>query len=365
VTNGGVCSDSLTKIDLVEVFDSIPPDPVVLCRATVTESDDILLQWRPLVSDDIDHYIIYRSDSLRNNYDSVATVKQRAVAGLSICSVNDTSVDVNFSPFSYKVVAVDNCDRRLPLDSLTDHQSVLLQGMGGFKSASLNWTAYRGGTIKGYSIYRSDRPGSMPMFLDSVSPGTLTYTDTTTWCPGNYVYFVEAVGISGIEDMDARSNRIILMSFSDIADQYVDMVRATVVDDDFVMLEWKAPDILPYLVDRYELFKSEDGINYHYLADVQAGVHYFEDHEVQVDFIDYSYKVLVRNTCDVMTKEGRTGSSILLQEDKTFSGHRLKWTEYQQWDSGVEVYVLEMLDDYGKWIEVHRTPSNVTDWEVR
>jgi hypothetical protein len=43
----------------------------------------------------------------------------------------------------------------------------------------------------------------------------------------------------------------------------------------------------------------------------------------------------------------------------------LKWTQYVQWDSGVEYFVIERLNKLGNWEEVDRVPGNITEWEEK
>lgn len=365
ITNGGVCLDSIVRPDLLEVMDSLPPDEVKINRVTVSGNNEILLQWSPLMTGDVEQYIVFRSDSQRLDYDTLAVIQQNSLKGSTTFSYVDAGVDVDSSAYSYKVLAIDECGGYLELDSLNDHQSILLGAMPGLNRVLLSWSAYRGGPIGYYAVYRSDYPGAGYKLIATVDSDLLEFTDTTTWCPLNYLYYVEAVEVGGIVGMDSKSNRIRIQPETDVADQKVDVVRATVVDDDFVLIEWNSPVLHPGLVERYEIYRSQDGMNYHYLADVPAGVHYFEDSEVQVDNIAFKYKIMVRNACDVDTKEGYPGTSILLTEEKTVSGQLLNWTHYQQWENGVEDYVIEVFDPSAGWKEVCRLPPTATEWEVR
>jgi len=365
ITNGGVCSDSIVKPDFLEVMDSLPPDAVTIYRATVTENNEILLQWSPLISGDVEHYVVFRSDSLRHHYDTLAVLQQKSMNGLKVFSFVDTTVTVDSSAYSYKVLAIDECGGFRELELLTDHQSILLEATPGLNRVGLSWSAYRGGPIDNYAVYRSDYTGAGSVLIATVAPDLLEFTDSTAWCPLNYLYYVEAVEVGGVRGMNSQSNRVRVQPVTDIAEQQVDVVRATVVNDDFVLIEWKSPGLHPDLVEGYEIHRSHDGVNYYYLADVPAGVGYFEDYEVQVDHDAYKYKIMVHNICDVDSKEGYPGTSILLTEEKTISGQLLKWTDYQQWDNGVGNYAIEVFDPLTGWKEVVRLPPTVTDWEVR
>ena len=365
ITNGGVCSDSIVKSDFFEVMDSLPPDSVVIYRATVTNNDEILLQWSPLLTGDVEKYVVFRSDSFRLEYDTLAVIQQNSMNGMTVYSFVDSGVEVDSSAYSYKVLAIDECGGALEIDSLNDHQSIVLEATPGLNRVGLSWSAYRGGPIDNYAIYRSDDQQAGFVLIATVSPDVKCFTDTTVWCPLNYIYYVEATVIGGLVGMNSQSNRVRIHPLTDIAGQQVDVVRATVVNDDFVLIEWKSPVLHPDLVERYEIFRSQDGLNYYYLADVPPGIYFYEDYEVQVDNSAFKYKIMVRNVCDVITREGYPGSSILLSEEKTISGQFLKWTDYQQWDAGVDNYSIEVFDPWVGWKEVVRLPPSVTVWEVR
>lgn len=80
-----------------------------------------------------------------------------------------------------------------------------------------------------------------------------------------------------------------------------------------MLTEWGEPSILPVLVDRYDVYRSTDQINYQLIATLPASAHEYSDFDVNVDDQDYYYKIFVQNICNVEAKEGYIGSSILLQ----------------------------------------------------
>jgi hypothetical protein len=152
--------------------------------------------------------------------------------------------------------------------------------------------------------------------------------------------------------------------FSSIQDQYVDVIRTTVVNDHYVLTEWAAPAVLPQAVSHYEIQRSLDNVAFQTVALVPDGVYSYQDYSTDVDWNRYIYRVLVRNVCDINALQGRVGSSILLQWLEAGSSDVLIWTKYFDWDSGVESYGVEMMNDQGQWVEQKRVPGTVTEWEV-
>jgi len=66
----------------------------------------------------------------------------------------------------------------------------------------------------------------------------------------------------------------------------------------------------------------------------------------------------------MQTADGRIGTSILLEKTEAGSIDYLKWTKYFDWDSGVEKYVIQRMNQQGQWVDEKILPPNITDWEV-
>jgi hypothetical protein len=120
---------------------------------------------------------------------------------------------------------------------------------------------------------------------------------------------------------DSWSNPSAATPTSLVSEQFVDVVRSTVVDNQFVLTEWMPPVTLPNSVLRYDIFRSTDLVNYSLIASVPSIILDYSDFNVNVNAQEYYYKVLVRNVCDVDAREGLMGSSILLTKLVSSSGN--------------------------------------------
>jgi hypothetical protein len=143
----------------------------------------------------------------------------------------------------------------------------------------------------------------------------------------------------------------------------VSVTRSTVVDNEYVLVEWGTPVVLPDLVNRYDIYRSSDQVNYQLIATVPAVMNAYEDLSARVDFQEYYYRIDVINICEISTTPGTIGSSIWLQKLDASVGYKLRWTRYMDWDSGVEYYVIEKKNSLGNWEEVTRVSGSITDWE--
>jgi hypothetical protein len=142
------------------------------------------------------------------------------------------------------------------------------------------------------------------------------------------------------------------------------VIRSTVVDDRYVLTEWLKPIVLPEAVIGYEIYRSDDGMNFNRLSSVSAGVLSYDDRSVDVDWNRYVYRISTQNVCEMQTANGRIGTSILLEKTEAGSFDFLKWTKYLDWDSGVERYVIQRMNEQGQWVDEKTLPPTITDWEV-
>jgi PKD repeat protein len=366
ITNDGGCSDTLIMYDLLQVWDPSPPSATDLYRVSVESSDYVRIEWQKATAVDLDYYVVYRLNNTTGQYDSIAQVfANNTGVNNNVPFLNDSNVNVMASTYSYKVQGVDFCGNRLPLSALQEHETILLNAVPGHQKVELSWTGYNGCAISGYDIYRRDNPSSPYTKISTVASGSLNFTDTLASCPNPYEYKVAALSICANPLYNSWSNEVVATPSSDIMNQIVDVTLSTVINDEYVLVEWLEPSVLPQFIDRYDIYRSTDKVNFLLHATVPSNVFTYEDSRVSVDATEYYYKILAKNVCNVNTNYGSPGSSILLQKTDLSSGYMLKWTSYFNWDTGVEFYVIEKLNSTGQWEEVERLPGGITEWEEK
>jgi PKD repeat protein len=365
VTNANGCSDDTVAFDLIEVYDDIPPPVTKMFLVTVVDPSKVLLNWEQTNVSDLDYYEVFRLNNVTNVFDTIAKVyHSNNGTVVTIPEYVDSLVNTDLQSYSYKVQAFDKCGYGQDLSLLKAHETIYLNAVAGLQQVSLSWSPYGGCPINGYEIYRSDRGGAFALvgMVDSI---TLNYLDTTTFCPYEYTYKVKALEVCGNALYDSWSNEKSATPTSVISDQFVDVVKSTVVNNLYVLTEWMPPVTLPSAVLRYDIFRSTDQVNYTMIASVPALMLDYSDFNVSINTQEYYYKIIVQNICDVNSKEGLIGSSILLTKLVDSSGNFLKWTQYKNWSTGVDYYVIEKQDEFGVWKEIDRVPGTITDWEEK
>ena len=366
VTNDQGCSDTLVKTDYIDVYDQNPPPVSDIYRVTVNSPDEVFMEWQKTMVNDLDYYVVYRRNAMTMVYDSIGQVFQSNTGvNNNIPFFEDSGLNTNTSTYAYKVQAVDKCGLRVDFSALRAHETILLNAVGAHQQVALTWNPYGGCSVTGYEIYREDNGNGIFQLIAIVDSLVYNFVDTTAGCPVPYAYKVVGLNICGDPLYQSSSNSSTATPTSDVDDQFVDIVRSTVVDDEFVLTEWGEPSILPSLVDRFDVYRSTDAVNYQLIASVPGTAHEYSDFDVSVDQQDYYYKIIVQNICNVEAKEGFIGYSILLQRLEMGADYILKWTKYQQWNSGVETYVIEKLNGNGVWEEIERLPGTVTEWEEK
>ncbi len=365
ITNQGGCVDSLSMASLITVYDQLPPPPTNIYRVSVVDNSHVKINWQLCLQHDMDYYIVYRYNSSTLNYDSIGLVSQSlfAVSG-NVPEYLDAGLNTLLQSYEYKVGAVDKCGNRQPLIELKSHATIQLDAIPGFMNVKLHWSNYKGCDFGGYEIYRKEAGGSF-QFLSNVDSSVTNFNDTTAYCPSEFSYQIRALSICADARFDSWSDTVSVTPFSDIGKQLVDVTRSTVVNNLFVLTEWSAPAYRPDLVDRYNVYRSSDNINFNLIASVPKNVYDYSDYNVIVNTYNYYYKIEVQNVCSAADVLGREGSSILLKSIQSEVANSLKWTRYVDWDLGVEKYVIEKLNAYGVWEEVETVSGNVTEWEEK
>ncbi|MEL6625684.1 MAG: PKD domain-containing protein [Bacteroidota bacterium] len=144
------------------------------------------------------------------------------------------------------------------------------------------------------------------------------------------------------------------------------IVRATVVDTtplQYVVLEWEPlehPDA-EYLVIQKS---SDNGITFEELIrqPIDSTVTSFIDGAVFVDLKPYQYRIAVVDSCTNVAPISNLGTTIHLQSRNAENGTELYWTPYLGWDSGVESYEIQRINENGIFEFVTNVPGDVQSY---
>jgi hypothetical protein len=263
------------------------------------------------------------------------------------------------------VIAVDDCDQKIQLSLVNRHSSIDIQAKVSGTNILVDWDPYDGCSVNEYEIFRSAASTLNYQQIGTVNGNKSQFIDSTVYCNEEVVYKILATDLCN-QAFNAFSDTTHIVAPGVILNQKVDIVRATVVNDEFVSIEWEAPKVLTHLVTGYELYRTDDSSGFSLLTQLPAGQHYYEDLDVDVFSKEYYYSVKVLNMCDVNSQVGLIGSSIFLNSELDDQNRsKLNWTPYKNWDNGVDYYEIEKLDINGFWNPIGKVGGNSNtflDW---
>ncbi|MCH7534357.1 MAG: fibronectin type III domain-containing protein, partial [Bacteroidetes bacterium] len=225
-------------------------------------------------------------------------------------------------------------------------------------SVSVTWTPYVGCDVVQYHVLRKEDGNNDFHELSVVDSDVLSYVDNTVYCAIKYSYQIKATDLCGTE----------LYSWSDTAGaiakgiqhrQVSEVIRATVVNNESVFLEWTIP---PNSAPGYQIYRSEDNGQYIPIITIPFDVNAYNDLNTDVMHRNYHYKIEVLNNCPTGNEPGNIGSSILLSSEKIDKETGiLRWTPYEGWENGVEGYLIQRINELNQWETIKTVPGNTLE----
>jgi hypothetical protein len=316
-------------------------------RVSVVDNNSVLIEWEASADPAFESYSLYRYNAPTGMYTLIEVFQ---LAGIT--SYIDQSLNTLDSSYCYKVIESDVCGNAVNLNDIESHCTVNISAhMSGLHHTDVQWTPYYGCAIHSYELYRYTDIDTALVHMASLDPSQTDYLDSTSYCQLVYNYRVKATDICGN----------LISSWSDTASvhgagiqdrQFSDVIRATVVNDESVWIEWTVPEVAGGFVDQYAILRSTDLLNFSTVGYVPGGINGFNDLATEVMNERYFYKIQVVNGCPAANKIGESGSSVLLQSEKISEtkGH-LIWSPYEGWNA-VESYEIQYLNEFDQWITV-------------
>lgn len=119
-----------------------------------------------------------------------------------------------------------------------------------------------------------------------------------------------------------------------------ELERATVENDEFVLVEWNSPkEGIPMT---YHLEKSTDSIIWNPVSDFDNKTFNYNDLNTKVDLKNYYYRINVTDSCNYTSPYSNIGKTILLNIDTSGQFPIVTWSPYEFWASGIESYGLQI-----------------------
>ncbi len=356
VTTPNGCSNDTTDISHITIADTIPPQ-VSLQRVTVLDNERVGIEWEMYTGADFSEYELYRTNGITGLDESIFwTSNQTDVSFI------DTGLNTLDSTYTYKIVCRDTCGLETAKNVSYAHTTINVEaGAISNKTALVSWSAYQGCSIDTYELYRKNATDTSWTLIATVSGNT--YYDSTLYCEDEYYYCVAGTGLCGGS----------LKSWSDTSGTHLKGIehlqvstikRATVVDDEFVWVEWTEP-MLPDAVLNYILKRKTRHGEFNVQYTVSGNSADWLDEAVLVHDSSYVYQVEIDMGCNRPTSVVSVGSSILLRAQKINDNEGvLSWTPYLGWVNGVDQYELQQYTSNYRWETIDFFPADVNTAQV-
>ena len=336
------CSASYTDFVSIDLPDN--PTAPFINYVTINEQQDVVIEWD--------------TSSLVDNFNMISLYHETASNSWNFIGSSNQIIPNYFSHNTptnlvnhYTAVQEDSCN--LFSDSSIVHSTILLGSTTpDFQKVDLNWTRYYGwNNVGSYDIFRSE-DGAPYQLYDSVAGDILSYQDSNL-CNVLYSYYV--VANHPAENFQSHSNKSSIVPDFVVYTSPIDVEYTSVSVNENIITRWNAPiqsDLTYYNIDRWDDY-SEWVINY----DHSTGSAYI-DTNVNVNVKNYIYRVSYADLCgNFGPNSGNIGKNILLKGTQTGNEFHLTWNPYQDWDAGVDRYIIQHIDQNAN---IYQTISSVS-----
>lgn len=323
---------SISNIDGDIFQDVTPPDIPVFDFVTVDQTtQQSYLEWQASLATDVVGYIVYRFDgAIWSPLDTV-----------SILNYQDVTSDPTTGYEAYRVASIDSCGNTSPMG--LEHRTIYLTTQKDIcdDMITLTWTPYinLAASLANYEIlYNID--GGAYQILDVVASSTTQYVHTGLIDSTQYCYIIRAVNDDGLKT--PQSNIQCENAIKPFQPQFAYIRYVTVVNSSYVEIAMYTDTTAK--VAGYRLEKSMDGgVTFGTIADIPPSIDpfvYHDDYQAIVDQFVYTYRFIVRDSCDIDAITSNLASTILLsgEQGTDLFSNIIDWTEYEGWPTGVELY---------------------------
>jgi len=338
---------SASNIDGDQFQDALPPESPIITYVTIdTISGNAFIEWNPSSSQDASAYIIVQN--INGFWQIIDTVYgYNTTTYLNSLSSNSSSqIDM------YGIAAYDSCwsgtsnPNTSPVGNA--HRTILLQNTYDICSRTINlsWNTYSSWAngVSFYNLYLSINNGSWSL-LSQLTSNDSSFVHNNVLANSNYRYIVEAVENGSFISNSNINSRFTYQpsppNFSYI--QAVSVKSETEVEIRYL------PDTSAN-IQGYELYKSDDmGISYYYIdqSNLSTNPIVFIDNDVDTKSQQYSYKVVVLDSCGRRADTSEFAQTILLmaEDESEILSNYIYWTTYFNWDANIDKFELYRKTD--------------------
>jgi len=149
-----------------------------------------------------------------------------------------------------------------------------------------------------------------------------------------------------------------LIVYDTIAPNTPSIIRST-VSGNAVLTEWVPPQYGMEKIKELQIWRSTDSINFSMVDVVETTATSYIDEDAKINDQNYYYLIIPTNVCNVLPEKNLMSSSILLEKEEINGEHiKFTWSEYFQWQYGVDYYELQNRNKDGIWETIQTIDSS-------
>ncbi len=360
VTSAAGCSDTMVSPFAIQVYDSLPPPVSPILSVSVLNNSSVEITWLNNPALDLGAYVLYRFNQATSVFQEIYRDTTPNNSSMTVTSTYiDNGLNTLNNVYTYKLQTLDLCAHTLPMSSLTAHTTINVSAQPRVNDIRVSWTRYLGCPVDSYQVNRVHLISGTSLVIATVPGTVLTYTDQGFQCPEEYSYRIKALSLCGTSYY-SWSDTAEATPANPLANQKVEIIRSTVVNDKDILTEWMPPILAPGRVAQYDVMRSKDNIHFTLVASVPPSANSYIDYNSYVHDEVYFYRVDVISDCMIAGVNSNTGANILLRSDWMETQTKLWWTPYTDWDTDVDYYIIEKYDR-GIWQQIKTVNGNIVN----
>ncbi|MBR9859460.1 PKD domain-containing protein [bacterium] len=354
------CRDSLSSLKII-VGDSVAPPPAKINVVSVVDDESIEINFNPTGNADFYSYEIYRDGSNESIHSETNKFSTYYL---------DQGIETRRVPHCYVIETTNTCGLSSRSTQSDVHCNVECGASGEVNRNVIRWSPYIGwdsmGTVS-YQIMR-EIEGSPDEYspISSWLTGQFNFYDSTVNCNTHHRYKIIAQNMNSY-GLYSSSDTCAAKPLWENHLKPNELIRASVVDDKEITIEWDSVPRPQMPITEYILEKSKDGENFYVLGKYGQDNNWeLLDAEVEVDDRSYFYRMYAVDQCGDTSPYSNIGKTILLKADTTIEQRPiLNWSTYIGWAAGVEYYTIEIENEDGSFSEIGSSEymdTSFIDW---
>ena len=353
VENKNQCRDTAYLDQELFTYRESRPDLIEFTEINRNLNGSITFSWPADSTFEFAYYQIYRKNG------SGEFEEWERVYDWASSSYHLSAAESNPQGECFKIEIVNHCYPKRGQDSLRAFCAIDLETATHPNGIQLNWTAFTEMPNMRYQVLKASRYDLKFEPLAFLNRQLTSFVDSTAFCPEVYVYRIKAdYLLNGQSYSSISDSSVAYPGGRIIRPSAIQINKASVIDNQHILLEWEHPQEMAALINGYYLYRSKLRSGKEIIAQLPANGTSYLDYDVDVSNRSYEYQLQIDHRCSVDLHKSPRASSILLQSGEEGEFQYLRWTAAQGLQGGVKEYVIQKMDEFGNWVEVKRVSAN-------